>query len=340
MPAVANFKPSQNALRFRNGPWPAAANLELNIAGLPRERLDSTKFGLCGGMCFTTQDAFESGLPQLSFSHSSTVPVPIVHYIMRRLIDSFNGPGLISKWLAWTQTPDHDTVVWGQGVFGRTLLECPAIRADIDANMLCPIGLVLEESSWPWAVFDNHVVLVYAYELDGTKLTLHVYDCNRVTDRQFDIPGDIRARDDITIALDTSAPVPAKEIETNGSVGSTGILRGFFRIPYAHVDASPIYQPFVSAGPVVSGSPAVTSWGPGRLDFFAIGTDGHLYQRAWTGAEFGDWVNLGGAFTGSPAVTSWGPGRLDFFAIGTDGHLYQRAWTGAEFGDWFDLTSG
>jgi hypothetical protein len=338
VPAVANFTPSLNALRFQNGPWPAAANLQLNIAGLPRETLDSTKFGLCGGMCFTTRDAFESGLPQLPFSHSSTVPVSIVHYIMRRLIDSFNGPGLINKWLAWTQTPDHDTVAWGQGVFGRTLLECPAIRADIDANMLAPIGLVLEESAWPWAIFDNHVVLVYKYELDGTKLTLHVYDCNQVTAT----PDGIRASDEIWITLDTSSPVPApKEIETNGTVGPTSKrLRGFFHIPYTHVDASPIYQPFASAGPVVSGSPAVTSWGPDRLDFFGVGTDGHMYQRAWTGTGFGDWVDLGGSFTGSPAVTSWAPGRLDFFGVGTDGHMYQRAWTGTEFGDWFDLTSG
>jgi hypothetical protein len=34
------------------------------------------------------------------------------------------------------------------------------------------------------------------------------------------------------------------------------------------------------------------SWGPGRLDFFGIGTNGHMFQRAWTGAAFGDWVDL------------------------------------------------
>ena len=85
----------------------------------------------------------------------------------------------------------------------------------------------------------------------------------------------------------------------------------------------------------------MASWAPKRLDFFAIGTDGHIYQRAWTGAAFGEWVNLGGNFTGSPAVASWAPNRLDFFAIGTDGHLYQRAWTGASFRKvWIDLTFG
>jgi hypothetical protein len=34
------------------------------------------------------------------------------------------------------------------------------------------------------------------------------------------------------------------------------------------------------------------SWGPDRLDFFGIGTNGHMFQRAWTGAAFGDWVDL------------------------------------------------
>jgi hypothetical protein len=62
-----------------------------------------------------------------------------------------------------------------------------------------------------------------------------------------------------------------------------------------------------------------------------------MYQRAWTGSEFGGWVDLGGHFQGSPAVTSWGPNRLDFFGIGTDQRMYQRAWTGSEFGGWVGL---
>jgi hypothetical protein len=44
--------------------------------------------------------------------------------------------------------------------------------------------------------------------------------------------------------------------------------------------------------PNFQGSPAAVSWGPDRLDFFGIGTNGHMYQRAWTGAAFGEWVDL------------------------------------------------
>ena len=86
------------------------------------------------------------------------------------------------------------------------------------------------------------------------------------------------------------------------------------------------------------GSPAAVSWGPDRLDFFGIGTNGHMFQRAWTGAAFGGWVDLGGSFQGSPAAVSWGPDRLDFFGIGTNGHMFQRAWTGAAFGGWVDIS--
>jgi hypothetical protein len=98
-------------------------------------------------------------------------------------------------------------------------------------------------------------------------------------------------------------------------------------------------SPFLPPPLHFAGSPAAVSWGPGRLDFFAIGTDGAMYQRAWVDDHFGDWVNLGGHFTGSPAAVSWGPGRLDFFAIGTDGAMYQRAWVDDHFGDWVNLSN-
>jgi hypothetical protein len=48
--------------------------------------------------------------------------------------------------------------------------------ADIDAGVLCPIGLILVESFAPWAVFENHVVLVGRYERQGDLLTLYTYD--------------------------------------------------------------------------------------------------------------------------------------------------------------------
>ena len=131
----------------------------------------------------------------------------------------------MNRWLAATQALDHDTLFWGPGLFRQTVGECPGITADIDAGVLCPIGVVLVQSWGAWDVFQNHVELVWGYERAGDILRLHTYDCNKPD------------RDDIFIELDTSSPVPAKTITTNGTHGPTsGRVRGFFRLPYTHAD--------------------------------------------------------------------------------------------------------
>jgi hypothetical protein len=65
---------------------------------------------------------------------------------------------------------------------------------------------------------------------------------------------------------------------------------------------------------------AVTSWGPGRLDVFALVTGGRQIAHWWYDA--GAWRGLQGLGTGPDriqltglAATSWGTGRLDLFAI-------------------------
>jgi hypothetical protein len=80
------------------------------------------------------------------------------------------------------------------------------------------------------------------------------------------------------------------------------------------------------------------SWGPGRLDLFAVGaSSGALYHKSWNGANWqpsqnGDWENLGGKIIGSPAVVSRGSNRLDVFVVGCDdGALYHKAWDGSEW---------
>jgi hypothetical protein len=227
---VAGFLPSTHAPLFANGPWPTGTNLSLSIIGLPPVTIDATSMGLCGGMSFLTRDIVESGAPQLRGRTASAVPVPLAQHLLGRLISSFLGAGVIPRWLQTTAALDHDTVVWGQGLFGQSIAETTGIMSEIDAGRLCPIGLVLVHSYAAWDVFGNHVVLVWGYDLDGELLTLHTYDCNR--------PG----RDDIVITLDVSAPSPAKPISTNGTDGETaGRVRGFFRLPYEHADPSPAY---------------------------------------------------------------------------------------------------
>ncbi|SEQ79740.1 hypothetical protein [Arthrobacter sp. OV608] len=232
MPFVPGFKPSTHAPLFRNSPWPTGTNLTIQLPGLPTINVDATSFGLCGGMSFLARDIFEAGTPQLQGRNSQRIPVALAGYIMSRLIDSFNSPDIVARWLASTQALDHGTVLRGPGLFAATVAECTAVTDDIDAGVLCPIGVILVESFAPWAVFDNHVELVYGYERSGTELTLFVYDCNR--------PG----MDDRTITIDDSAPRPAKTISTNATDGDgarAGTVRGFFRVPYVFKDPAHAY---------------------------------------------------------------------------------------------------
>ena len=66
--------------------------------------------------------------------------------------------------------------------------------------------------------------------------------------------------------------------------------------------------------------PAVCSWGPDRLDIFALGLDGsHVAQGLGAGMvpRRRDWEPLGGKFLSPPAVASW--------AAGPDRHLRCRS---------------
>lgn len=83
--------------------------------------------------------------------------------------------------------------------------------------------------------------------------------------------------------------------------------------------------------------PAVASWGAGRLDVFARGTDDQLWHRAFDGYRWWDWSPLGGTLTSGPAVASWATGRLDVFVRGPDSGLWHRAFDGTRWWDWAPL---
>ncbi len=231
MPYVNGFLPSQSAPLFHNGPWPPGLDLRIGLPGLPAVSIDVTSFGLCGGMSFLARDIHESGMPQLRSTDSRGIPVPVGRHILGRLLDSFVGPGVIPYWIHATQELDHATWFWGQGLFAETVGAAHQVMCSIDAGVLCPIGVVLAQSPWPWEVFQSHVELVYGYDLDGSQLTLHVYDCNA------------EGSDNVTISLDIGGTAPAKPVATNGTAlkEQSGRIRGFFVLPYTHKDPSPAY---------------------------------------------------------------------------------------------------
>ena len=103
------------------------------------------------------------------------------------------------------------------------------------------------------------------------------------------------------------------------------------------------WSPEETLGGSLASDPAAVSWGSGRIDVFARGTDNalkHLWYQAGTGAGWQPWESLGGNLTSAPAVASWGAGRLDVFALGTNSSLKRRAYQaglGAGWQDWEDL---
>lgn len=238
MPSVPGFAPSTSAPLFGNGPWPAGLDLRLAVGGLPAVSVDVTAMGLCGGMSFLARDIHEAGTPQPAFCESRGVPLAVGRHVVRRQVDSFLGHGVIPRWLGATAGLDHATWFWGPGLYADTVSAAREAMASVDEGTLCPVGVVMAQSPWPWGVFANHVELVYGYDLAGTRLALRVYDPN--------LPG----RDDLTISLDIGTRAPAKPVWSNATCGNgtPGRVRGFFVLPYEARDPAPVYASEARAG--------------------------------------------------------------------------------------------
>jgi hypothetical protein len=88
----------------------------------------------------------------------------------------------------------------------------------------------------------------------------------------------------------------------------------------------------------LSSAPTATWSADGnRVDFFAAGTDQHLYQTwiDFTQNDAAPWVDRSGALASAPSASWVGNNRVDIFVIGSDFRLYQKAWTAAEgWTDW------
>ncbi len=60
------------------------------------------------------------------------------------------------------------------------------------------------------------------------------------------------------------------------------------------------------------------------IDVFARGGDYGLWQRAYRGANWSDWLSVGGSLASAPAVAAGGTALLDVFARGNDNALWHR----------------
>ena len=220
---VPGFLPSTSGFRFANA-FPRVPVRRIGIPGVLSLSIGDASNGLCGGMAFAARDYFEADRPP---PDQATPPSDgeLFDYLVDRLFASFDLPLGPARYLELMSPllPDGETL-WsrlGLAPHGRAWRmirqEWPKVRSEIDAGHPAPLGLVRVKSSDPLELKRNHQVLSYGYELEGTALTLHLYDPNH--------PGE----DGVTLSLSLAKP----HAPTPLTISPAGPpVSAFFKVPY------------------------------------------------------------------------------------------------------------
>jgi hypothetical protein len=219
MVSVANFQPSKSGFHFPNS-FAEVPDLFVSAPVIGNQGIGNASNGLCGGMVFAVRDYFES---------KQAVPPDIVSpsfgdlfdYIVMRLFDSFN---LTHPTTGLARYMELMAPSLSDDIRARVMIteEWPKVKADIDKGRLSPLALIEIKSFNAGDLGQNHQVLVYAYDLSGTQLVLHLYDPNA--------PG----RDDVTLSLDLGAPQHATPVKFSAG----GAVYCFFQPIYAYEDVA------------------------------------------------------------------------------------------------------
>lgn len=221
---LTGFLPSRDGFHFDNR-FPAVPDriIKTPFGDLP---IGNAANGLCGGMVYAALDYFNARkpIPPATDPPSSG---SLFDTLVNRLIDSFDLPTGILKYIEWMNPnyPDRQTFfakLFG-GPNGRPWCmirqEWPVIKAKLDAGQACPLGLVRILSKELKELGENHQVMAYGYDLNGTDLTLYIYDPN------------YHNNDEINMQLSTADPQHATPVTY-----STGeAVYCFFHTNYAFI---------------------------------------------------------------------------------------------------------
>jgi hypothetical protein len=81
-------------------------------------------------------------------------------------------------------------------------------------------------------------------------------------------------------------------------------------------------------------SPAAVSWGPNRIDLFAV-WDRQVHHRTYDNGTWNPWAEfLEGVTDNAPAAASWKVGRVDVLVQTTDRFLARRFWESGVTNGW------
>lgn len=215
---VPGFLPSTSGLHFVNY-YPHEPTLTITLPAGDVLPIGDAANGLCGGMAFTVADYFEAKQAVPDATAPPPPGSPLYQFIVKRLFDSFNLPLGIGRYLELME-PAFPDVGLGFGLPGRASVmvkdEWPRIQSMLDAGHPVPLGLIMVKSAAARDLGKNHQVLAYGYDLDGTDLTLHLYDPNHAD------------RDDVQLSLSIASiqvPVPVTYFPTE-------TVYCFFHTPY------------------------------------------------------------------------------------------------------------
>lgn len=236
---VPGFQPAVNGFQFANA-FPHSPIREFRLGNLATLDIGDAANGLCGGMSFSAADLHRAGLKPPEDVDPPPAGTATREYIIDRQIASFDYGRVPLRFFSLMSPvrpatePAFSSLLARVGLGGlvpqrhsRTWVmiheEWPRVRADLDAGQLSMIGLIRVVSLDPTLLGHNHQVVAYGYDLDGSALTIRIYDPNYPRDES------------VTISLDIANERGAAEPRWSGP----DALVCFFRAPYSAADPVP-----------------------------------------------------------------------------------------------------
>lgn len=232
---VRDFRPTTNGFHYPNA-FPSEPIRTFRLGNIATLDIGDAANGLCGGMSFTVRDLFEADL------RPPPEPAPPARgnsrfaYLVDRQIDSFASgvvplrffklmdPARTGREPRWAEVLGRFGIDRHSRTWVMVNVEWPAIRRDLDGGSLSTVGLVKVVGRDPNQLGRNHQVVAYGYDLDGSTVTLRLYDPN--------FPND----DEVTLRFDTVDPRAA--ITPDWSRPPDSVFC-FFRAPYERRDPAP-----------------------------------------------------------------------------------------------------
>jgi hypothetical protein len=232
---VPDFSPSINGLHFPNA-FPPDPIASFRLGDIATLSIGNASKGLCGGMAYTVRDLHEAKVAPPARQDPPHAGEAIFDYIVGRQIDSIDHgvvplrffklmdparpahESMLAQVLGWFKIDRHSRT------WTMVSLEWPAIRQELDGGHLSILGLVKVIALDVGQLSLNHQVVAYGYDLDGTVVTLRIYDPNHANDEGVTLSFDSAdARADIS-------PAWSRDNET---------VYCFFRAPYDTHDPLP-----------------------------------------------------------------------------------------------------